>query len=602
MRKISRMILFALLWLAAIGGLTYAYLYPGSEALFEQRTDTVMSDDTDGATLTFAYDALIRTFHAHPERFFYGTVYAEGLNPERGIAMWMSWNERWLVVAASYFFPLEQLSTAMVFALLMLNALAMYLLGRFLRWNWSISLGLAIGWAFCAFTRARAKVHMSMAGTYHLPLIFLGLFLVARGKGWRSMVAAALAFLLAMTVIHYFIVTTLFLSPLFLLFIAMQPEFRANWKRVSLRLIVAILPALCFLAFNFKFPVPADAKMSREESFPTGGEFEEGKTHPFLLMFAARPLDYLGGDISLQYESKDPNPLREQINAHILETLGNGNPHERTNGIRWLVIILSIGTLVYLLRGRFKDDRARQLNIGFFFLFATVTFWLSLSPDFPFPGWGLSNLLHSLVSQVRVPSRAGINVHFALLMITGFFLSSQIRWRRWLQMPGVFPLLMIVGYPPLVQNIPMAPLRPVYKELQRSEGSCGAGFYFPYINFYHQTQQLYWFVQQMRGSDCGILNQFQTPKRLLYMAQKFPARPEYLQQLNTDTQVREQTERELERLARCIPLTWLVFDPATPLSWREQMCRRLGWTLNPDLTCIAPDKGAPLQRLPDACG
>lgn len=217
----------------ALVGLDYAYLYPGSEALFSQRTDEVMSDDTDGAPLPYAYDAIIQAFKKSPSRLFYGTVYVDFPNPEHGSAFWMPWNERWIMLATAPLFPLEQLSTAIVFVLLLLNALAMYALCRYLKWNRSVSAGLALAWAFCAFTRARAKVHMSMAGTYHMPLVFLGLYLCTRGKTWRSVAAAAAAFLLAATVIHYFLVTMLFLSPLFLLFVALQPETRQQWRRIE---------------------------------------------------------------------------------------------------------------------------------------------------------------------------------------------------------------------------------------------------------------------------------------------------------------------------------------------------------------------------------
>jgi len=461
-----------------------------------------------------------------------------------------------------------------------------------------VSSGLAIAWAFCAFTRARAKVHMAMAGTYHLPLIFLGLFLVVRGTGRKSLFGAAISLLLAATVVHYFLVTSLFLSPLFLVFVAIQPETRADWKRVTKRLIAALLPAMLFLAFNFLKPIPSDVSISREQSFPKGGEYIQGQTHPFLYMFAAHPLDYLGSDISLQNQATDPNPLRQQINEHILRGLGNGNSHERTNGIRWLLLIFSLAAIVALARGRFKDEPALRVNTLYFTVFAALTFWLSQSPDFPFPKWGLSYWLHELVSQVRVPSRAGINVHFAAIMLTGLFLSSKVKWRKWVLLPGVFPLLMIAGYPPLLQNIPMAQVRPVYTELQRDRGGCGAGLYFPFVNSYALTDLNYHFMQRMRGSDCVILNAMSTPKRLQYLLGKFPPDLAYLNRLPTD----EETPRNLELLARCVPLTWIAFDPGVPALWREQMCRRLGWNMNADLTCIAPDKTLPLQRFPDECG
>ncbi len=582
----------------ALAVLTYAYLYPGSAALFDGRTDTVMSDDTDPATLPFLYDGIISTFHKHPSYLLYGAVYVDNYDPEFGMAQWLPWNERWVVVLLSPFVPIEQISTAFVFIVLMLNAMTMYALARYLLWNRSIASGLAIAWAFCVFTRARAKTHMAMSGTYHLPLIFLGLFLVVRGRSWRSTGFASAAFLLSATVAHYFVTTSLFLSPLFLLFFALQPEMRENWRTLSKRLVVALLPAMAFLAFNFACPVPKEARLSREKSLPAGGENVGGQTHPFLTVYAAHPIDYFSGDISLQQSAKDPNPLRESINNHVLENIGNGNTHERSNGIRWAILILAAAALVGLARGKFKSDSPTQRNLIFFTIFAGITFWLSMGPDFPFAGAGLSYWLHELVSQIRVPSRAGIGVHFALLMMTGFLLASNIRWRKWLQYPGVFPALMIMGYPPLVQDMPMAPMRPKIQSLQRDQGACGAGLYFPFMNQYVVNVPFYQYIQRMRGSDCAVLNTMLNKSRVSFLLQKFPPSIEYLNALPGESA----TVQNLERLARCVPLTWIVFDAAVPKGWREQTCHQLGWTMYPDLSCVAPNKGAPLQRFPDECG
>ncbi|MGZ3722558.1 MAG: hypothetical protein ACXVA9_06490 [Bdellovibrionales bacterium] len=580
--------------------LAYAYLYPGSEALLDQRTDTVMSDDTDPATLPYQYGNLIKTWQEHPSRFFYGTVYYDGHDPEFGIGYWVSWSERWIVLATSYFFPVEQLSTAFIFILMILNALCMYGLARYLNWNRSIASGLAIAWAFCAYTRARAKVHGGLVGTYHLPLLFLGLFLVVRGKGKRSLIAAAACFLIAVTAAHYYIVNSLFLAPFFLLFVAMQPEARRNLKRMALRLTSAILPALLFLAFNFLNTIPSGTRMSVAQSFPQGGEIQTGVTHPFLFYFAAHPIDYLGGDISLNATTEDPSPLKQAINEKIYDSIRENpgsNAHERTNGIRWSIIILSLAAIIYLALGRFRGDPTTNNNLWFFALFALFTFWLSLSPDVPFTGMGPSLWLQSIFHQMRVPSRAGINVHFALLMITGFFLSSQIKWRKLLQYPGVFPLIMIAGYPPLAQNMPMASIRPAFTELQRENGACGAGLYFPYASFYQASNLEYVLLQRMRGSDCSILNALMAKPRVAFLTSKFPPSMDYLRQLPQD----QMTPALLEKFARCVPLTWIIFDPAVPQDWREGICRRLGWQMNPSLSCISPNKGAPLQRFPDDC-
>jgi hypothetical protein len=373
-----------LLILILVVGLTYLYLYPGSEALFEQSKDLVLSDDTDTVPVPYSYDAILQTWKEHPSRFFYGTVYVEKGDPERGIAQWMPWSERWIVLFMSNFFVLEQLSSALVFALLLINFFAMYGLARYLKWNPWVAVGLGLAWAFNPFTRARAKVHMAMTGTYHLPLIFLGLFLLARGKSWRSAVAASLAFLLAMTTVHYFIVTVLFLSPMFLFFLFLQKEtqqaLRDNWKKFAWRSCIAFLPAILFLGFNYKFTVPSDVKMAVAESYPSSGKAAEGETHPYLTYYASKPIDYLTGDLSLVWNFTF-NPLLEGLTQHVVETLDSGNTHERSNGIRWVLIALAVFSLVNLLRRKYSLQDSVGRNTSYFFVLATVAFWLSLSPD-----------------------------------------------------------------------------------------------------------------------------------------------------------------------------------------------------------------------------
>jgi hypothetical protein len=260
-----------------------------------------------------------------------------------------------------------------------------------------------------------------------------------------------------------------------------------------------------------------------------------------------------------------------------------------------LILILAGAACVYLVRGRFHHDPRTRDNLLFFALFAGFTFWLSLSPDSPVKGIGPSLWLHSLISQIRVPARAGIQVHFALLMMTGFLLSSTIRWRKYLLYPGVFPALMIAGYPPLVQNIPLAPVRPAFTALQN--GTCGAGLYFPFVNGNFDAIDLYHVMQRMRGTDCAVLNNMSTPSRIAYLAELFPPRMDYINRLPYD----QKTVSELERLVHCVPLSWIVFDPAVVKDWREEMCRRLGWRLNPDLSCVSPNKGAPISTYPEAC-
>jgi hypothetical protein len=582
--------------------LSYLYLYPGSAAMVEGRTDIMMSDDTDPAPLPYAYDQILQIWKNHPSRLFYGAVYNEGTNPEQGIAYWMPWSERWFIVFGSIFFPVEQLATFLVFMVLILNGLSMFWLARKLKWHWGLSAAVGIAWAFNPFTRARAKVHMAMAGTYHLPLIFLGLLLVQRGKTWRSVCAAGLAFLVAVTTVHYFIVTSLFLAPFFLLFLALSPDIKVQWKRLAGRLAMALLPAVLFLGWNFLMPVPSDARMARSESFPRGGETRDGSTHPFLNFYSARVIDYFSSDMSLSANDPvDINPLRklvsEQIIADITKNPALGNAHERTNGIRWLVWVAAIGSLVVLFRRPSRIESEKRW-VYFFVGFGLFGLWLSLSPDIPFQDTGASYWMNKTVSQVRVPSRAGIIFHFSLLMLAGTFVSSLTgRWGKLLSKGFVLPALMVVDYPPVIDPMPMASIRPAYSALQRSAGGCGAGMYFPFLNPYENLGVHYAFIQRMRGSDCVILNEMTDPKHFQGLSRWFPPTLNYLDQLPTDTQ----SSYRLQQLAKCVPLTWLAFDPAVNAAWATDTCQKLGWKMNADGTCVSGDKGQAMQKFPDEC-
>jgi hypothetical protein len=117
------------------------------------------------------------------------------------------------------------------------------------------------------------------------------------------------------------------------------------------------------------------------------------------------------------------------------------------------------------------------------------------------------------------------------------------------------------------------------------------------VSFYQASNLEYILLQRMRGSDCAILNAMFSVPRVSFLTKQFPPSLEYLRQLPHD----EKSTELLEKFARCVPLTWIIFDPAVDAGWRERACARLGWKMNPDLSCISPDKGAPLKRFPDDC-
>jgi hypothetical protein len=198
-----------------------------------------------------------------------------------------------------------------------------------------------------------------------------------------------------------------------------------------------------------------------------------------------------------------------------------------------------------------------------------------------------------------VASRAGIQVHFALLMIVGVFLHAPCKsaWRKVLLWPGALAALFLLDYPP-IQEMPMAQMAPVYQSLLRQHGECGLGMAFPFFSPYFAMNVMYNFTQKMRGSDCPILNAMSNLERTRWLTNHFPPNDEFLRSLSSRPQVADQ----LEKIVKCVPLNWIAFHPATPAPWAADFCRRLGWTMNPDLSCIAPNKNRSLQKYPESCG
>ncbi len=152
---------------------------------------------------------------------------------------------------------------------------------------------------FQSVHKSARKSSRCHGGDLSHPVDLWGLHLVTRQRDRRSLILASLLFLGASTTAHYFLVTTLFLSPFFVVYALINPEFRAQARTIGLRFSLAILPAVVFLGLNFAFPVPPDAKIERADSLPRGGETVDQKLHPYLFIFAARPIDYLAGDLGL---------------------------------------------------------------------------------------------------------------------------------------------------------------------------------------------------------------------------------------------------------------------------------------------------------------
>ena len=623
-------------WLIALFiFLASLYTYPGVAFLLEGRNDKVMSDGTDAATLPYQYSVVKQNLSDSPGHLLYGALPNKYSDAPEGSPYWMCWIEKILAVMVVPFVPLEQVYIVVLVLMLVLNGLCFYALGRSLGWPKPVCIALGICWAFNPFIRGRAKVHTALTAIYFLPLCFFALQQIARKTDRRSLVAATAAFFVAALAPQYFLLMTAFLAPLFLLYAYVQRE-GMSLGHLSARLGIAALPAVLFTVFWYTHPVPESYTDRGVVAMPTTGDAKD-KTgvHPFLRIFAARPIDYFGGDIAIG--GFDLNPLRAVVNSAIsADDFGGSNSHERTNGIRWTILIL-FGAAIYYLLFKPKDDEAFvpkvRRDLWYFIGFAIAGFLLSLPPDF-IGGQNLmpSAWLHKLVSQFRVASRAGIFFHFGALMVAGYFLvnwlyepkvdkptkgkkskdSTPVRtetvtvrpqshkWARRLTLPVVLPLIAIVDFPPLMNAMPVAPVLPAYSALSTStEETCGVGMHFPYVSHNFALREMYYFLQRMRGAPCYFLNGYQNQQRNAKLLKYFPL---HEQLLNAVKQGNPAVASQLIQFVRCVPLDWLVFDPdALPLPWSQGVCRELGWEWHGDAVCKSPKPVGKVKTLPENC-
>jgi hypothetical protein len=563
------------------------YTYPGFNLLWERSTTLVMSDGTDPASYPQAIAFLTRLFKNSPLEFLYGAIHMPVVNAPEGSAVWMPLNERLLVTLLSAIMPLEQVSTGLVLTCMVLDGMIMFLLARALAIPGPVSWGMGAAWAFSAYTRARAKVHFGLVGIHHLPLLFLALLWALKPDRKRRWVTMVMLLVVAGSP-HYYLVMLLPFVPVTLLFLQwMKPPELTFWRAVGRTALLAT-PAFLWVAWSLLMPLPLHTRTGADP-FPTTGKTIDGSAHPFLYSYAARPLDYFTGDVGIGI--RDPNPLKQSMNTYLAsERFFGSNPHERAQGVRWLLWGLGFAALVFLLPSQkaFWQAADRRL-VGFFAILGIGSMWLSFSPD-----WGASLWLHRLVSQFRVPNRAGIGVAFSLIMMSGLWLKAVMTKRQsWAPYLGwVFVLGVLLEYPPGLQPMPVARVLPVYAALQ-GEDSCGLGMHYPYISANLGVFVYYYYLQRLRGSRCASVNGHAPG----------PFDTKAMLQLAPDNVISEgaAAHARLKRFVDCVPLTWVVFGYPLPLQQGREICQSWGWKWGADGVCVAGDLKMAAQKTPLQC-
>lgn len=502
--------------------LSLIYIHPGEIYFFTGSTTQVLSDGTDPTTFPYQFSFLINEFLKDPTNLLFGAVYNPYLDYPQGQVMWIPMIERLQVLLFAPFVPVEQISTGLVILSMTLNAFFMYLLGRAFNLSNVTSFSMGIAWGFSAYTRARAKVHMGLVGIYHLPLLFLCLLLLKKHDR-RSFILSSTGFLLISFMPHYYVVTLASLTPLILIFIWLQKSGRTYFFKVCL----AAIPAILWLSWSLLKPLPFSISF-KGSPYPTTGQTTE-KYHPYLNHFKAEAIDFFTGDIGIG--EVDINPIKEILHFKISnENFRGSNPHEKAQGIRWVLWLFGILGCAIL----FKKDK----RIGFFMAFGLCSFWLSLDPSY-----GASLWLHKFVSQIRVPNRAGIGLAFSLILISGFFiqyLQQNLNPNRFNLkiISWAFLLLIIFELPPLINFMPISNIVPKFEELT-SKLNCGVGTTYPVLKETQSNLVYYYLQQRLRNSNCKILSLKEV---------------ESLSSLNTPSL--EQIQQEIKKLK----LDWVILD------------------------------------------
>lgn len=561
------------------------YIHPGELPFFEKSTTQVLSDGTDPVTFPYQFSFLINRFKEKPTDFLYGAVFNPYQDAPDGLPLWIPAIERIEILFLSLFIPVEQISTGLVIIGMTLNGLFMFLLARALSIPTLISWGMGAAWAFNAYTRARAKVHMGLVGTYHLPLIFLSIILLGKDER-KSKILGTLGFLLISFMPYYYVVTLAALTPLILLFVWIKRPARENQKKYFLTITAAALPAILWLTWSILNPLPKDI-IRTSSPFPQTSEYV-GPYHPFLDYFAASPIDYFTGDIGIG--TTDLNYFKENLNNKIvLEKFHGSNPHESAQGIRWLIWILAaIGIISLIIKTTVFRDKNDQKLVCFFTFFAVISFCLSMPPNWPIDGFSASLWLHKVISHIRVPNRAGIGTAISLIVISGLFLKNILRSEllnvRTKRLIGIsFAIIIIFELPPFLLNMPISQIQPAFTNLTE-EKSCGIGFSYPYVSAQNNGIAFYYLLQRLRGSNCQIINSSVLSDLDTKMMRHFSEST-----IINEQRTLEQEFVHLKSFTECSGVSWITFNQMIRTEVATKLCNDLSWKMDREKTCISPN-------------
>ena len=570
--------------------MSYAYLSPLSRWMFssEHSHFVIGNGDDDIRASIWVYEAMVRTLKMHPSWYFYGAIFTDLRATPDGSMLWVPWLDRFFVPVFVALLRETNVIVALNYVYFMTSFGAMVLYAREMKWPKALVLASAIAFAFTPYVRARSAVHPGFAAIYFIPLLFVGIERVCRESSaslsWRRWAWPAAAFLMVGTSAHYYLVITLVLSPLLLIY-AMVRARALHVSRLIVvgRLALAAIPLVAFLGWNLLVPAPAQLVRGHKDYPATDKELNEKYLHTY----SAVPVDYVTGELTLKGKD-DMIARREALTAEVVAAITKSNAHEKTNGIRWALLAVAAVAMGSTALSALHLRRSRS-NDGYNMAIVSVTFYalvLSMGPQWlVFDGveYGPSKYVLALIPHLRVASRWGPIVNFGVICLAMSYLD---RWgqnsrssgakRSWFRAAALWiaPLgIALEQWPRAPQKF--AQVRPLVAGMNRKDKSCGAGTFVPMFGPYELEQ-----YEMTRGTSCSLV----TPDTEV-------GHDDLKNSFGVDNAKWQTTERKdhFARFVECTGLSWVAFRPdqvATTPS--RAICERLGWTMVSESLCRRP--------------
>lgn len=569
----------------------YAWLHPASKELLHGNAAVMIGDNTDSVTNVWQYQLVVDTFRNEPTGLLWGALFSDqGVFPA-GQAIFIPYSERLIVLLLAPFMRVDLMPTAVVWCYLVLAGVSMHICGRLFGWSRIVCYALAVAWALTPYVRARAEVHIALTAVYFAPMAASAVRILAGVPAleWsrrKELFVAMLLFFGAACTAHYYLMLLIGFAPAFALLYAMLLPAGTSRIAAIRRLALAVVPALFVVATTAFMPLPPAHAAAVARGAATVEDVRAINRRE-LANYGAEPIDFAGGDV--RFGDRDLNPLRAEVTRTIRRD-ARFNFHERTNGIRWIVLAGLAALVVVLIVPRLsrKLDREQRMLGLFAILVGFVAFELSLglsAKEFGAVERSPILLFTRLFPSFRIANRIAVLLHFAAMLGTGIVLDLLARrMRRRALVEGPFLALVFLEYLPL-HPVVLAPVAIRRDALETGRAECGAGVTVPYLTQDFHAEDYYLALAELRGTSCKLVHATYSAKEDVVLRER----------LSAETWDEASLARLVE-FAQCTRASWVLFRLNPPESFRRDFCSRMGWSfVGPDACRGEPAEPGPVR-------